>query len=631
MLPTATLPHAPQPQPTPQMQPDPNTAPTPTGSQPNFFEKLLPTAGSILGGLITAPFELAPGLGTALNIGGAAAGGALGKFLENKLTGQAGGNDVLSSGLEGAVGQGSGALLGGLLKGGMGLLGRAADTGATKLVQGQFAKGALTSEDAAALNNMGITNADQVGQIAPHITQANGALSQGVRRGLGESGMGVDVTGLDQIAKNSLAEQGASPRAIDTVGQNLTNATNNMVPGSVTQIAQKGGGSTFSYEPGALQNAVPDYVFNQTQKMQSLAAEAANKAFDKSGAVINSDEYAKYKAYQALGNELQNRTFGGDNPIPLSEENKAQILQDLLPIKDINPQAYNYHVQQVTNAQNLQDLRPIQAPIVRASQALNATNNAASRAGGLSATDVVKMAAPLVGNTAAGLPGMAGGLALSALGTKAADKIGATTLSKVSDLLTNPTMQKIVKEGTSVPTQVVANAPNYVDNNQNPGGNIGMAPGTSPEVNPYMTTGGGVGLSPMTLALQTGLLGLQDPYLASSYAPLIQSTIPAIQKATAAQAALRGLEGTFQQAGGGQGLFGGLLSRLGGALTGGPAQLYSQQAADLGKQLNALGVPITSLPQLTNTTPAAQSGFGTIQDIINSLGGGGSVLAGLPT
>ena len=73
------------------------TAPTPaapaqTGSQPSWWERLLPTAGGVLGS-IGGSF-LSPILGTAA---GGAAGGALGKELENKLTGETGG--VATSGI----------------------------------------------------------------------------------------------------------------------------------------------------------------------------------------------------------------------------------------------------------------------------------------------------------------------------------------------------------------------------------------------------------------------------------------------------------------------------------------------------------------------------------------------------
>lgn len=641
MLPSASLAQqtqAPQ-QPSVPQQPagDPSQQmPQSGGQQPNFFEKLLPTVGSILGGLATAPLELAPGIGTALNIGAAGAGGAFGKFLENKLTGQAGGNGVLSSGLESGIGQGAGNLIGGLAKGGMGLLGNVADSGTNKLIQGQFAKGTLDSATAKTLNDMGITNADQVGQIAPMVTQSNGALSNGVQRGLQESDAGVDLSGLSNKAQNLVAENQMqlNPNSFGDINKTvqgaLLKATN---PDDVTQLTTKGaGGPVSTFQPGALQNVLPENAFNVTQNFEKLANKAYASAYDKMGNVANPDQLAKYNIFKGLADHTKDAAFGGNTPIPLSEGNKAQIISDLAPMKDVNPQAYNYHVGQVSNAQNLQDLRPIQKPMVDASRALGITQKMTDNQGGTSASNVVKTALPFVGGATAGPVGLAAGALPAILSSKAADQIGAGTLSKMSGILTNPTMQKIVKQVIAPgAAQTVANAPNYVSSQPATGDNT-MAPGglPQPQANPYATGGMPPGMSPSQLALQTGLIGLQDPYMAGSYAPLVQGNVGTLQKAAAADAALKGLEGTFQQAGGGQGLIGGLLSKLGGAVTGGPTQLYGQQSADLEKQLTGLGIPISSLPQVTNSAPAAQSGFSTLQAIINMLGGGQSVLSGVP-
>lgn len=602
-------------------QPQMQQPPVQSDSQPNFFERLLPTAGSILGGLVPVP---------GLDVATAAAGGALGKLAENELThNQNAGQGVGASALEGGLGQGVGNVLGGVVKGGMGLLGKFAGNASNKLIQGQAIKGALDTATADKLGSMGITDLRQVGHIAPHATGANGALSNGVMRGLQESNTGVDLSGLSQHANNLVAENqmqlnGSSiPELNRTIQGALVKAVN---PEDVTQVAAKGSAAPVNtFQPGALRNVLPENAFNITQNFEKLANKAYGSAYDKMGSVANPDQLAKYNIFKGLADHSKEAAFGGENPLPLSDENKAQIIAELDPIKQINPTAYNSLVNEVSGAQNVQDLRPIQKPLVDAHQALQATSKAADNAGGSTTADVVKQVAPVAGLATAGPLGAAAGILPTLLNSQAADRVGAGTLSKISDLLTNPTMQKIVREGTPAATQVVANAPNYVPNPAQ-GGAAAMNP-QMPGMPGQQVPGAGGPTSPDMLALQSGLIGLQDPYMAGTYAPLVQAMAPQLQKAAEAQAALQGLQGTFQQAGGGQGLIGGLLSRLGGALTGGPASVYGAQAGQLQHQLGALGVPISAVPQLTNTPQAAAQGFGTLQQIINAMGGGGAGMA----
>jgi hypothetical protein len=153
-----------------------------------------------------------------------------------------------------------------------------------------------------------------------------------------------------------------------------------------------------------------------------------------------------------------------------------------------------------------------------------------------------------------------------------------------------------------------------------------MSPG-----NPYATQSQALGNnSPLSQIFNNDLLAqrqaLVDPNLASGASASINqlnTLAPELQKMQAAQSALQGLEQSYSQAGGGQGLLGGLLSKLGGLVTGGPANAYGSQAAQAESQLKALGIPTGYIPQLTDTAPVGQQSFGNLQNIINSLGGGG--------
>lgn len=86
------------------INPTQGSAATTGGSQPSWWEKLLPTAGGIVGGILGVPGDLLSG--GAASVGGAALGGAAGQSLENLITHknpiQA--NDV-SSGIENGAGE----------------------------------------------------------------------------------------------------------------------------------------------------------------------------------------------------------------------------------------------------------------------------------------------------------------------------------------------------------------------------------------------------------------------------------------------------------------------------------------------------------------------------------------------
>jgi len=600
----------------------------------NFFTHALPTLGGILGGLVSLPFELAPGVGTAANIAGAGGGSALGKFLENKLEGNAGGNDVLTSGAEGALGQGVGGILGKV--GGMAANKAAglADTGATKMVQGQFAKGSLDQETAQALRDMGITNANHVPQIASHVTGpaegSGAALNKGVEKALMTGGTPVDVGGLvtmptkagmgfgapggmanDLVANETSIGDIAGKKIMATVNRSVQN----MLGGSSGKIGQ--------------QAADPLDVLKESRVFRKLATQAGDKGYKGAG---NAEQAGVSKVYHQLADELEQRAFTpGGQSVPITDELKSEIVKNLEPVKSINPTTHQALVDQVANAKTIEDLRAIQSPFVKANKAFNATERATNAKGGMSATDALKLAAPVAGNSAFGPAGLAGGLAMSALGTKAADRVGASTLGKISDILTNPTMKKIIAASGPVTGQVTAGSPNFAQESQ-PSNNMNMGAGM--EQNPYATGGMQAPVSsPQQELLQRALIGLENPYYADKFAPLAGALVPEIQKATTANAALQQLEQTYSQAGGGQGLLGGLMARLGGAITGGPASVYGGQEEQLNKQLQALGIS-TPVPQLTNNQPGAQAGFSTLQAIINSLGGGqmtgAPMLAGVP-
>lgn len=94
---------------TPQGSSPQTVAPVTSGNKGNWFTDLLPTIGGVGGTVLGA---LIPGLGEtgAGEIGGGAAGSALGQTISDMLTGKQAGADVLGSAASGAVGGGVGKL-----------------------------------------------------------------------------------------------------------------------------------------------------------------------------------------------------------------------------------------------------------------------------------------------------------------------------------------------------------------------------------------------------------------------------------------------------------------------------------------------------------------------------------------
>lgn len=610
----------------------------------NFIENALPTIGGIaggilggLGGAVAAPFT--GGIVNPVDAGIAGAGllGGAGQAAKNALTGQKvlQGN-VLSSAGENALGQATGEGIGILGKGLLGGLGGAAERGATGLLKGQFAKGAIDDATTGALRDMGVTDANQVGQIHPLVTGTNGVINKGVMRGIQDAGTTSDLSTLEPLANELIRQNGnqldrsSAPTILETVQNSLKKAIN---PEDVTQAPIRRASGGFSnapktisvFDPGAVRNALPENAFQISKDFDTLANAAKQAAFDKSGAVTNPDQAAKYNIFRSLADEAERSTFGSGDTLPLTEENRAQIIQDLAPLKDVNPQTYNYFVNKVSNAQNLQELRGIQAPIVRAGQALNLTQNVADKAGGNTVNKMLGGGSAALGLLTKNPLEAAGGVAALAASHPAAGKIGTSVLSRMGDILTNPLIQKSVQAAAAPATVAAANVPNYTF-----GGSQGGA--MTPTATTLPAAGGAPGASPEALQMMLGLIGLQaDPYMASSFAPMVTGAVQPLQRAATAESALQGLQGLYGQAGGGEGGVGGLLAKLQSLIPGTAGNQYNRQAGQLQQTLQGLGVPGTAMPSLLSGAPTAQAGFGTIQDIINSLGGNpGSVLAGLP-
>lgn len=579
--------------------------------------RLAPTVGGVLGGI---GGELVDPLGG--GIVGAGLGSGAGKALENYTQGQnpLQMNDV-GAAAEGAAGQGAGELAGA----GLGLLGgafgKAADAGASGLLKGQFANGSLDGDTLNTLRDMGVTDARDVTPIADAATGENGAINQGVMRGLDDGATLSDLSHIQPTAQALVDQERVNlqPNSEQDIMSTVENGFRSNLPKdqqvlSAKRLSSGGYGnapkSVLSFMPGAQQNMTAQDALKMSKQFDQLANVAGKAGYDNGGRIANADQAAKYRIFSQLSGNIKD-SFADT---PIDEDNKAQIIDDLAKIKGSNPQAYNYLVNKVSGANTVGDLRTVQKPLVRASQAFKQTANSAERAPGMAAKDVTGAVLTGAGTVAGGPAGAVPGLLTMAANHPAAERIGSSVLERMGNILQNPTLSKALKGATGALGTTVATSPNVAAPAQGgamqpPG--MGMQPGQ-----PGMQQ---TGMPPVLNSYDTLMTMMtMDPYLAQSLAPQITALAPMAQKTAGAEAMLPSVEQSYQQAGGGQGPIMGTLAKLGGALGVGPAATYNNQSQALQALLGQIGLPSSYVPSLTQAPQSGALGFNALNSSLNS-------------
>lgn len=611
-----------------------NTQQKSSGSGGNWLTKLLPTIGSILAPIAGA--ALAPETGGLSLLGGmalAGGGSAAGKVAENALEGQDITKDVGQSAVEGAGGQ----LMGGAIgKAGSAILGKAgegATNAAVGMVQKQFGD-QIDKDVAQNLVNRGITNRNEAVTIANQVTGSEGHLPKAIDNAFQASDRAVNVSDLDPTAIKAsgnsdvfnMDRAGLTPQAQKTALANTEAILNSsMGPGDLTKLPQvKGAGTTPLYANGALQNALPENVFGMAKQFEKLGYAADSTAYDKMGNTINPQQAAIGNYYKNIANELNDRAFGvGQDAIPLTDEVKQEIATNLLPIQQSNPKAYQSLVDEIGQAQNLQDLRSIQAPWVKVAQGDRVATAVENGQGGIGAGDMITKAAPALGS-AGGAKGLVTGMALKAMNSPAGNAAGAATLDRMSSILSNPNLQRIVTNAATVPTQTITHAPTDFT-----GAATGAAaipiPGQNPALsNPNLTSevmnSNNLSALPIQAALNFNMhrqVGDNQNYLA---APGVEQNLSTLQGGVGAESQIPALLQAFNAAGGAQGALGGGLANLGGLITGGPAAQYQQRANALQKAIETATGQNVQMPSLTMNPQAAQSVIQQLLAVLNSSG-----------
>lgn len=648
--------------------------PVQTPPQGNWLERLLPTAGSVLGGIAGA---FIPGLGeTGVGeVGGATAGSALGQQLENALTGSKGSTAV--SALEGGLGQVAGM---GIAKGigaASGALGKVATKGATAADDAAYTAPFKGIENTAVAKQNDLNGTAQLMQSLG-VEGTPQAWQQAASVGTGRQGLGAMTGALDNIVADSgqLPSDGIIGRVnaafqnagIDPtqdkdasivlknlnngISQGTTDVSGNPITGALrgtgapTGLDEAGnitepegftpssqgprGGNQVSgtapYNPSLAKISTSEQVDGTSlmKTLQDLDGQIA--PYHNPNVQLTVQDASKLQGLQNAKAEIENTLYGNgiDKAVANYTVDDATAKQ-ILDAAGGNQQLADYITNGINNAKSGSELRAAQAPLVRASKLGVAANfQSAGQLPGTLEGQMTQMIDKATGELipqpvqqAASLLHPGAGLVAkgaNAIGTKGAG-LGSNLLDKVPD--------KVV----TLLAQLGAHAPSL---GSQPTTGVNMTTGDN-SMNPFQTQAAaspGLG-SDLILASLGGNSGLE-----SALAGQVQRS----QQANAGSSLLQGAEGAYGAAGGGQGLGSGLLAQISSYIPGTAAYQYHQQMGAVATAISkATGIDPNSvlamLPSLMAGQQGAQQDFGSLQTGVNAMQApqavGGSVLSGL--
>lgn len=600
----------------------------------NLLERLLPTAGGILGAIAGAPLD--PFTGGLASVGLAGALSGAGKAGENALTGQKvfQGND-LTSGLEGAAGQG-------LAKGAGALLGKSGSllSGIAKDNAAKIADTATTRADTQAGIDTATAYKNNYGSIAPRL-QADLKLGTNGKFVDDMGGTGSDPASMQDVSKGGLELNNVYNDALENAPDvNMQDFGN-----QIYKTMQENGTTDLSTTP--LGKALQDYGLGPNETLpESMPATEVRKLQQSVGTQIgNTQKLINNAELQGTANteaEGQLQTLNNvykdlGTKLKTPEVNDAIANTNIDDTQRVALQGQygdthgNYIADTINNAKSADDLlKPMQSynqMNSASNMALNDINNAPGTpralartkaeitgpapAGNLLSADNVVGAGSLFEGLAKGHPlALAAPLALKAVENPAVQAGAGSILSKIG-----------AGSLPAVAGQVIGNSPNDV------AGPAGTGSAVSLNQNPSMNNQDSPLYQTLNQDLTMGKEAEIDPYLAGNYSTGISqlpSLIQAVQKVQQAQAAEQALTQNFNQAGGAQGPLGGILSRLGSTFTGGEAASYPAQAqAEAQAIAQATGMPAQevagALPGITQDQSAAQASLGNIQSLIQAL------------
>jgi hypothetical protein len=637
-----------------------------SNNSPSFWDRMLPTAGGILGGIgggilgtIAAPFT-----GGIINpidasVVGAGLGGAAGRAGENDLTGKKvfQGNDV-TSGLENAGGQLLGAGAGSVLGSVFGSVSDVAGKGAVDALMGQ-APGLLDRDTATYLVNNGITDLSKISDIAPQVTGAAGGEGAAFTNGVQNA---VDNPDAGLVSVRSTLTKLQDPMSVSTMDPATQKSAANAFQSSFENMTKASGGDidkipTFGSSGRPLQDTLSTYtnasqpdemtrgaVYDEAKSFQKAASKmAANAPKDQFGNIADVQQAAKINAFKTWGDELESNALGlgeRDEPLAITDADRATLKVGISGIKKTNPSLYETLSNNIDSANNWKDIRSAQSPLVKASQAYDAISGKLNSIPGTTPLETAS------GGKAGILKSIVGSPTVKKAETSALSKISNVTAGgSLKDILTGANgggsvLQKVLAGGGGAVGTTIANAPNDIappvsgsllnsavtGNNTSGASGTGATTNTATPINMFqsLVPGSGVSSQYAPIALEA-LSGMYDPAVMSNFVGPAQTAYQNIQKAQNAAAMLSstyGPGGEMQQAGGAQGPLSGALSRLGALFTGGPAANMPSQTSAIANALTAAGIPTTpgQLPQITQNGQTASDTISRLQSLLQALG-----------
>lgn len=606
----ALLQYAAQQQPGQVQSAIPSVVPQPHDNS-SWWQKLLPTAGTMLGGV------LAPETG-GLSLLLAGLGGAAGKAAENLTEGQdpVQGN-VLKEGLMGAAGEGVGQLAGKAIGGIGGVLGaRGTKLGEEAAMAKKAAQGV---EEAKATQN-------SFGGVKDFVQSQN---ELGENQGLLKQ---IDVHHTSPQAMNDASKAGLFIDDIDraalATGKPIK-TTDLISSRDITSASPEEQASLMSPKVGII---TPDGTIpQQVTPLQAheFAKDLNTQLRDLEGVAHNAKENGRYSEYNVAKQhlaDLQSRYKSVQNLASSPEVNASIAARTVSPaekaqlVEKFGQKQADYVENAINTAQTHQDLVAAKRPFAQmntvsdlALDDLKATGTA--RAVSRAKAELPQTGAPTPTKDALKVTGAAllgTGHPIAALTTGAAHLANNPKFLNILDRIAN---SGIVQKGLPAAGGLIATSPNMISPPTN------QAMQGAPAMNPQPFT------NPYTQSVQTYDNALQfAPWLAPSIAPNgPQSIIQPYQQVGAAGAALNGAQNQFQAAGGAQGPVQGILGKLGALLTGGPAASLDQTQAGAAQAIaKALGVDPSVIQQLLPSITQNQLGAGSqtqaLSGILSSLG-----------
>lgn len=619
----------------------------------NWLTRLLPTGGGLAGGAGGAALGTAilPGIGTVLGgLLGAGLGSAGGKAGQNAIEGNAVGDDVLREGLLGVGGQAAGGILGKIgtkvVGGGLRALGGRAEVKAATRAQAEATQALSNEFPDAALNansrkelgfgglldlasNTGIPKTAQGFLDASNLATGSNGYLTGVLDDIVRKGGKVNLDDYESMVLEALKRNpGLGEVASAMPGKTLSTTAGNTRKLFSDYLQQFGFGGE-----GAIgkMEVDPDNALNLLRQIGKAGQRYNGAATGSEGAGLKDVYDSVYKGLRGsiYDRSAINDAVAGYNASP-------EDIAGLLGLGKGQEQLVDHLVNLANNATNAGDLLGAQSQFVNLGKAgrksLDYTQNvvgtskdAKAAAKAAEGSGAGQRAMEVAGNVMTGNPAGAVG---AVLGSESAKKAGESILAKLASTGVQDKVAKVMTPTLLGASQFLAHAPNYVPGQVNQPTGAVMNDQQGQQGAPQQPGG----TSPNEQMLQMALVGLQNPLYAAQFAPIVEALMKGpIQQSASANTALGSAQQAFESAGGGQGLVGGLLSKLSGAVTGGPAKTYGAQRDQLIAQLTALGIPTSAVPELTNNDESAALQWQTLQSLVNAQGAGtgAGLLAGV--